>query len=184
MEGRVERDRPSYVTDGEVACEVPAVLTDMLDVRASEYDARELRDVEELTGFEMSIAEGDARPDGADVDSRVRATTGRVLFVEEKIAFEGAEAAVQRRDKRVREREASGGLTCVDDPGARSAAFACQFGETPASGRGVSTARPNPNMFSQAMAGRRKGGRAASWPASAFGPMTNASASRTRPPCQ
>lgn len=107
LEGGVERDLPRHVADSEVADEVPCVLATMLDMAAPEGHARILRHVEELTRLQVGVAERDTGPDRADVDGRVGGAACRVVFVEQQIACDRAEASVQRGDKGVGQREAS-----------------------------------------------------------------------------
>src|ERR1700674_1274036 len=78
----VERHRLGGALDGEIACQLVAVLAGRLDLRALECDGRELVDLQEVGRSQVVVPGLVVRPDARGVDARLELRLFGVLHVD------------------------------------------------------------------------------------------------------
>ena len=78
----VQRDRPSYVPDGEVARHLVVVVRRALDAGTPESDGRELLDVQEVWGLQVRVATRVVGDQGVGIDRCFHRRGGEVVLAQ------------------------------------------------------------------------------------------------------
>ena len=119
FKGRREGHRHRFAADFEIASDREALtflLVCSLDSRAAERDARMIVDVEKIHGPQVYVAIRNPRVDASRVDADLRVRLIGASLVDVNGAAEALEAAANRREHHVLDREFDCGVRRVDLP--------------------------------------------------------------------